>query len=560
VGLSSLWIVGGLGCGDAPEEVSGEADAGSTGDAAPEQDPFDGESVLEVSLELTDEDWEAARAEGRDAARVLSGCGDPSFDYSWVEAAVTIGDETVTRAGVHKKGFLGSLSTKRPSLNVDFSRFVSGQGLLGLSRMTLNNNRQDPTNARQCLAYRLFRDAGLRAPRCAIAHVRVNGEDLGYFSHVEPIKKPFLERAFGDDSGNLYEGQGTDFTAELISRIEKKTNEREADFSDVEQLVEALEVDDEQLLARLAEHLDVARFIRFWALETLVGHWDGYTGNANNFMLYKNPESGLFEFIPWGADGAFGEHAFIPDYPPSRLVTTILPRRLYALAETREAYEAELRDLLEHVWDEQRLLDMLDTITAQTGVSSELSRLVRLREFIEGRRAKIETDLAEGDESWQARSPFSSSCNYVAEPFSLQFEAAWGDASAYLPNPAIALSLDLAGQGRPFDTLLAAAGLVDDENTRGPVIRVLATRSGEPFTLVQFSLPEAYVAPGRYPIHAFETFGIVGLTSGAGQFDARAVLAGGELVLEEASTEDGARIVGSFEGELAFLPDGLFDS
>jgi hypothetical protein len=107
--------------------------------------------------------------------------------------------------------------------------------------------------------------------------------------------------------------------------------------------------------------------------------------------------------------------------------------------------------------------------------------------------------------------------------------------------------------------MLASAGWVDNEDTFSPAIRVLGTRAGEPFTVLQFNLPEAHVAPGRYPLHAFETFGIVGL-SVDGRFDARGVLAHGELVLEAASMEPGAPIVGSFEGELAFVPEGLFDS
>jgi CotH kinase protein len=560
--MASLPLLLGLalvGCGEDPEPRAAEPDAGSRTPSEPGPDLFDDETPLEVSVALKREDWDLIRTEGRDVARALTGCGDPDFAYTVVEASVTIGEQTATRIGVRKKGLLGSISTLRPSLILDFDEFVADQRLLGLRRMTLNNNRQDPTNVRQCLAYRVFRDAGVAAPRCAIAHLRVNGEDLGYFSHVEPIQKPFLERAFGDDSGNLYEGTGMDFTPELSARIEKKTNEREADFSDVEQLVAALQVDDDQLLSRLGQHLDVDRFLRFWALETLVGHWDGYTGNANNFFLYKDPRTDLFEFIPWGTDGAFREHGFIPDYPASRYVTTILPRRLYALAETREAYQTVLRELLDEVWDERSLLRMVDTIVAQSEVAEDLSRLAQLREFIEGRRAAIEADLEQGDDAWRAVSPFRLGCNAVTQPFRVEFATSWGDPTAYAPSSGNVLALDLSGQARAFELLLAAAGSIDDENTLGPVIRVLGNRTGEPFTVVQFSLPTAQIAPGRYPLHGFESLGIVGLSPTAGQFDARGLLTG-ELVLEQAAMEPGAPVVGWFEGTLVMLPEGLLDS
>ena len=76
------------------------------------------------------------------------------------------------------------------------------------------------------MAYALFRAAGLVAPRCNHAHVVVNGQDLGIYTHVEAIKKPFLARHFTSDDGNLYEGNArADFAPALQVRYERKTNE-----------------------------------------------------------------------------------------------------------------------------------------------------------------------------------------------------------------------------------------------------------------------------------------------------------------------------------------------
>src|SRR6185503_4035831 len=76
---------------------------------------------------------------------------------------------------------------------------------------TLNNNRQDPSRIRQCLAARVFELAGVPTPRCQLARVTVNGKDLGIYSWVEGIKAPFLERAFGSSDGVLLEGTFADF-------------------------------------------------------------------------------------------------------------------------------------------------------------------------------------------------------------------------------------------------------------------------------------------------------------------------------------------------------------
>jgi hypothetical protein len=42
------------------------------------------------------------------------------------------------------------------------------------------------------------------------------------------------------------------------------------------------------------------------AVEALIGHWDGYSYNQNNFYLYENDETGLIEFIPYDLDNTFG--------------------------------------------------------------------------------------------------------------------------------------------------------------------------------------------------------------------------------------------------------------
>jgi hypothetical protein len=67
---------------------------------------------------------------------------------------VAIGGERVPDVSVRKKGFLGSLSTVRPSLKLDFGRGDhDGRTFHGTRDLTLNNNHQDRTNAKQCVAY-----------------------------------------------------------------------------------------------------------------------------------------------------------------------------------------------------------------------------------------------------------------------------------------------------------------------------------------------------------------------------------------------------------------------
>ncbi|MFT5158330.1 MAG: spore coat protein H, partial [Bacteroidia bacterium] len=52
--------------------------------------------------------------------------------------------------------------------------------------------------------------------------------------------------------------------------------------------------------------LNVPNAIRFLAVEALIGHWDGYAYNQNNFYIYENPATRIIEFIPYDLDNTFG--------------------------------------------------------------------------------------------------------------------------------------------------------------------------------------------------------------------------------------------------------------
>ena len=384
------WLVAGAvlillqGCGGGGSDSSDPSDfdapvepvnVGGDGDLyAPDR-------VLAVDIRMPADEFRQLRSEARTLASTDRECV-PAFEYTEFTARVTIDGESMDKVIVRKKGYMGSLSPSIPSLKLDFNDLQKGRTYQNSSRMTLNNNRQDPSNARQCMAYDQFREAGIAAPRCNYARVTVNGETLGVFTNVEPIKKPFLARAFGNDEGNQYEAQTADFGTWLSQRFEKKTNEKENDRSDLQAVAEALALPDEQMLNVLPQLVDVDEFIRFWAVETLLGAWDSATGNANNFHIYRNPEDGLFHFIPWGADTAFrGDHPLKPltgvFYRNFRLAD-----RLFQIPEYRAAYYAELENLLETQWDENALTDRLARIRQLTGTTEEAA--ASLERFIIG--------------------------------------------------------------------------------------------------------------------------------------------------------------------------------
>jgi len=268
--------------------------------------------VQEIYIAMDLDDWDELRMQGGSNAIfwpwfVEDQCyKEPvGTDYDWFRANITWNGETLVDCGVRKKGFYGSVVESgmiKPSLKIDTDEFVDDQEFGGwLERFTLNNNIQSHT-INQCLGYRLFRSMGLSAPRCNLAKVYVNDKYKGLYSNVEPVKKAFLRHNFNNyDDGNLYEGTVGDFETDVRGMIEKKNNEGDDDWSDIDQVIDALDAgsyDD------LAEILNLEKFFTFWSAEVILGHVDGYANNMNNFYLYLS-DDGKFEFIPWGADALF---------------------------------------------------------------------------------------------------------------------------------------------------------------------------------------------------------------------------------------------------------------
>lgn len=547
---------GGTAPGDAGQGgVTANGDAGAVPAAASDDELFREDRVLDVQIEIAATDWDALRFEGRDFSALAGDCvaGPPAEFYNTYSASVTVDGQRVDNVGLRKKGFLGSISQVRPSLKIDFDEFVVNQMLGGTTRMTLNNNKQDRTLIRQCLVYRTFAAAGVPAPRCNFARVTVNGTDLGVYSHVEEIKKPFLRRHFTDDSGNLYEGQRSDFNDVLVATFEAKTNQTTNDRSDLAAMVSALANDS---LPDVQALLDVDQFLTFWAVEVLTGHWDGYASNRNNFYLYGDPSTGKLRFLPWGPDIGFSPtDPFHPVRAVSVSADGLLTSKLYEWPETKAAYLQRVQELLDSVWHEDDLLAEVDRtmqILDSAGVSADEAGLTEIRAYITGRRAEIERELGLGGGLWTAPTD-ESYCLEEVGTVSATFSTDWGSLGATMQHThgSATLDLQLRGVAQSFAAVGAVAG--PDGASGDPVIRVVGANLGNAMA------PQIQVEPGMWragseiPYHGFATFGMVftldGLTLGAA-----GLIGAGSLTLDQVSSMDGGVVAGSFSGTIYWQP------
>jgi spore coat protein H len=546
VSLAALLLCTGCGAGGGSQVVS---NAGlRTANVDTSDALFEPDSLLQVKITMDPAEYEILRQEGRSLPGVFSGCqGD--FEYSHFKATVNVDGEVLEEVDIRKKGFLGSLSAGRPSFKLNFDTFQPGRRLESLERMTLNNNQQDPGNTHQCITYKLFRDAGLPAPRCNFARVSMNGEPLGIYTHVESIKEHFLSRNFESDQGNLYEGQFpvADFGEYTKEYFQLKTNEEINDRSDLDTVVNALEADDENLPSLLEQVVDVDEYLSFWAMESITGHWDSATGNANNYFVYNDPASGLFHYIPWGTDGAMQLfHSLAPGTGPLYRYTSI-PARLFKLPDYQEKYHQRVLSLLDELWDENALHAEVDRIRDLTGTAE--ADLAQVRNFIDKHPVRLR-DAVAGELEQQERTivdePYPCDDSRISA-ISGSFNKGLGyfeyvdDAGTTITVPAFAAPPEQdAGQGLP-----------------GGGVTMTLVGNVDGLTRVAFMTIEASeFGPGEIPFHGFVTTVILIEIGGDQGFSVIGLAGEGSITFDEPPAI-GEPPTFHFSGELGLTPDGF---
>ncbi|MEA3052117.1 MAG: hypothetical protein QOG72_1020 [Sphingomonadales bacterium] len=281
------------------------------------------DNVVTINIVMPQADWDTLRnAQPHGGYCIFSFTGDR---YDWFNATSvevsgtafpTGGTHSFSSVGIKKRSFCGSFSTGKPALALNFSKFNAAnesviENLIGTKYITLNNSIQDPSFIRQTLGFELFRQAGLPYSRCNYVHVKVNGVPIGFYINIEPIKSRHIQHNFNNnDLGNVYEIEaGEDFT-QLIMNADRISFEGLSNFADKKDLKLATQTLATAGVAGLASVIDVDQFVRYFAMEVLLKHWDGYTGNLNNTYIYNdvtavaNPATSdvNFKFIPWGLD------------------------------------------------------------------------------------------------------------------------------------------------------------------------------------------------------------------------------------------------------------------
>ena len=203
--------------------------------------------------------------------------------------------------GVRLKGSFTSRFHKM-SLKIRFDAFVKKQQFKGLKRLTLNAMMQDPSQVHEVTAYRLFRAAGVPAPRAGYARVKIDGSYMGLYVNLESIDSKMLARWF-PDTEHLYSGpRPCDLTPGNSCYT---ANSGTTDRTDLVNVSKLHFLTGKEWWKELNKKTDSKRLIDFLATEIFLSHWDGYGDFMRNNHYVHFDKKGKFTLIPWGTDQTF---------------------------------------------------------------------------------------------------------------------------------------------------------------------------------------------------------------------------------------------------------------
>ncbi|WP_158978742.1 CotH kinase family protein [Cellulophaga sp. L1A9] len=300
---------------------------------------------------------------------------DPVF----VPAEVFYEDKEWYKVGVRFKGNSSLQSTwssgnLKLSFKLDFDEFedeypqIDNQRFYGFKKLSLKNNYNDKSMLREKVATDIFRDFGVASSHAGFYTVYVDHGDgpvyFGVYTLVEEVDDTVIDTQFSDNDGNLYkpDGDGASFAEGSFSEsvFVKKTNEDEADYSDIESVFAALHADTRTTdpaawRESLESIFDTDTFLKYLAVNTVIQNWDTYGRMTHNYFLYNNPDTALLSWIPWDNNEALQtgnmQGSLALDFSDLNATEWPLIGYLYQDEVYQEQYDGYVQDVVNTVFN-----------------------------------------------------------------------------------------------------------------------------------------------------------------------------------------------------------------
>lgn len=383
---------------DADFEATDWTEATHSNDVDPNySEVFDETLVKRFDFVVTAERWQSmlddmAAKYGEFGRASGGGLSDDDEDPIFVPADVYYNGTQWYRVGIRFKGN-SSLQTSwqqgilKLSFKMDFDEFeddypqIDNQRFYGFKKFSLKNNFDDKSQLREKVASDVFRKAGVPVSHTAFYQLYLDHGDgpeyFGLYTLVEEVDGEVIDTQFSSDEGNLYKPE--DFGASFIEGsfaeeyFEKKTNEDDADWSDILALFSALHddtasTDPAAWRANLESVFDVDGFLKYLAVNEVIQNWDTYGRMPHNYYLYNDPDTSKLTWIPWDNNEALQDGkqggALALDFSNMQANSWPLIEKLYDDEIYKATYDYYLFEVMSAAFETTTTQALYDTYAA----------------------------------------------------------------------------------------------------------------------------------------------------------------------------------------------------
>jgi len=283
--------------------------------------PQDKVNTLEIAMSSSD--WSSIQTDMVSIYGIAFGAGGqgggafPSTEPDYVSVSMKVNGKEWYKVGFRLKGNSTLRNSWRNGIyklpfRLNMDRYedeypqINNQRFYGFKELSMSPGANDNSLIREKVGSDIFRAAGMPCAETAFYKVYIDfGSGLKYcgvYTMVEVVDDTMIENQFGEDDGNIYKPEST-FQSFVMSQFEKKNNEVENDYSDVQVTIDALNsslrgTDPSLWRANLEKTFNANHFMKWLAINTTMLNWDTYGRMAHNYYLYQAPGKGL-TWIPW---------------------------------------------------------------------------------------------------------------------------------------------------------------------------------------------------------------------------------------------------------------------
>lgn len=236
----------------------------------------------------------------------------------------------------------------------------------------LNAEYNDPSLIRNKLSMDFFNSIGVLSPSAEHVLLYINGVFQGVYLQLESMdesslvrrnlpKGPIFYATNNDANFSLLTAEGNPKST-LLDGYTKKYGNEDAEDSLTDLLVKINTLPNDEFFVEIQKVLHVNQYLTWLAGVVCTQNLDGF---ENNYALYQNSETGLFEISPWDFDATWGRdiHGEPLEYDYVSITgENTLTARILHFPKFRQEYKEILSNILDHEFTVSRQLPKIHSL------------------------------------------------------------------------------------------------------------------------------------------------------------------------------------------------------